>query len=171
MSPLWFGTLGAFVLLCVAPGPRRRYADVAWCFAVGAAGALGLGWRTDGALLAGLLVIALAVRVGSRRRTMRDVLAATLVCAVGAAAVWYGLRALGGGRTQDPQIGFHIAYYGEFTRSNLLGIENSFQALRNDTQTAYQAAYFATARGRPAVSYGRPGYADACRALYLRVLD
>jgi len=167
VSPLWFVTLGAFLVLCAAPGSERRLGNALWWTAVGAAGALGFGWRPDGVLIVAFVLAALAVRLWSRRRPAREILAAIALSALGAATAWYGIRTLGGSRPYDPGIGFHIAYYGEFTRSNVLGIENSFETLRNDTQTAYQVSYFSVARGEAPVTYGRPGYNAASRALYL----
>jgi len=134
-APLWFTAI-MFGSLTLFSGPAREArAVLRGAFVVGFAAFLGLGWRPD-VLIAfptvlGGLVLTLARQPNASQRIG---LALTGLIA-GGAAVLLLLRLLGpplpllGGAT------YHIAWYGEATRSNLLQTENAFQVVRDDRET------------------------------------
>lgn len=171
VSPLWFDTIAFAALVLLAPLGRSPAARAAFASAAGAASTLGIGWRTDGWMAPPLALAALVVLLRSERRGLRGAVASVGSFLAGIAVAGGALRAAGASRPLGPQIGFHIAYYGNYDRANMLGIENSFQVLRNDLYTAQQAAYYAlVTRGVPDLVYGVGDYGSVCRDLYLRTL-
>jgi hypothetical protein len=172
--PLWFACLGVFLLLRFAePRPSRIRTWLGW-LAIGAGNAVGLGWRTDALLLFPFAVAGLVALLAARRTQPRQVLLAVLACLAGLAAMkvvigWLGPAAEG----QGGGVGFHVAWYGEEARSNLLHAENTFQAVKEDSTTLYQVNYFRLLRDgdrEPVRSFYSPRYLAAVRRLYLEML-
>jgi hypothetical protein len=171
VSPFWFDTVAFAALVLLVPLGRSPAARAGCAFVAGAASTLGIGWRTDGWMVPPLALGALLALLRSERRGGRE--AALAVIAFVAGVLLFGTaRSLAGpSRPLSPQIGFHIAYYGNYDRSNMLGLENSFQVLRNDLYTYQQAAYYAlVTRGVPDLTYWVGEYGSVCRDLYLRTL-
>ncbi len=173
-NPLWFVCLGIFLLLqCAQPGPSRARTLLGW-LAIGAGNALGLGWRTDALLLFPFAVVGLVVLLVARRTPARQVILAVLVCLAGLGAMkgligWLGPSTQG----QGGGVGFHVAWYGEETRSNLLRVENAFQVVKDDSTTLYQANYFRLQRygdREPIHGFYGVRYLATVRALYLEML-
>jgi hypothetical protein len=173
-SPLWFACLGVFLVLRFAePGPSRARTWLGW-LAIGAGNAVGLGWRTDALLLFPFAVTGLVALLAARRTPARQVVLAVLACLAGLAATklvigWLGPATPG----QGSGVGFHVAWYGEEARSNLLHAENSFQAVKEDSTTLYQVNYYRLLRDgdrEPVRSFYSPRYLAAVRALYLEML-
>ncbi|MGE0453732.1 MAG: hypothetical protein AB7O37_12600 [Vicinamibacteria bacterium] len=166
VSPAWFDSIALAALLWLTPPrwPARRLA--AGCFAVGAVSVLGYGWRTDALLMPGLALLALLARLVAAGVPLRTQAPAAAALVAGALAAFLGIGALGGEAALSPNIGFHIATYGNATRANLAGVENSFQSLRDDAQTVMDVSYHA---GRPLL-YGTPEYTLACRDAYFTTL-
>jgi len=165
-SPAWFDTIALAALLGLTSprGPALRLA--AGCFAAGAVSLLGYGWRTDGMLMPVLALAALLARLVAARVSVPTQAGAVGALAAGALGAYLGIGALGGEAALSPNIGFHIATYGNATRANLAGVENSFQSLRDDAQTVIDVSYHA---GRPLL-YGTPEYTLACRDTYFTTL-
>jgi hypothetical protein len=171
VSPFWFDTVAFAALVLLKPLGRTPAARAACALAAGVASTLGIGWRTDGWMAPPLALAGLLVLVRTERRGFRDALVPVGSFVAGVALVGVTLSAAGPRRPLGPQIAFHIAYYGNFDRSNMLGIENSFQALRNDLYTYQQVAYYAlVTRGRPDLPFWVGEYGSVCRDLYLRTL-
>jgi len=169
LSPYWFAA-PAFALLAVATSRGGRATRVMLHALAGAAAALGLGWRTDAFLLPPFVLVSAAATAAAQRRAFRDVVATSAAVAIGAAAMVGAIVQAGGGRLLGPGAGFHTAYYGNFARANLLGIEDGFQTLRDDSETALQVAFYAEATQGRRVEYGGPGYSQVARRLYLETL-
>jgi hypothetical protein len=170
LSPLWFDALGLAVLLWATGRRRGPWAEGGAFLAVGVTAALGVGWRTDGFLLPPLVLVLTVTRLALQGRKVRAMAAAAVLVLAGSWATWEGIRALGPVDVRTPQIGFHIAYYGSAIRSNLLGLENGFQTVRDDGQTYYHVAFHADAtRGANEIAYASPPYGRASRHLYLAV--
>lgn len=169
LSPYWFAA-PALALLAVARSPKGPVARYALHCLLGAGAALGLGWRTDAFLLPPFVLVAATATLVAQRRSGREVAGCAAAVALGAAAMVGAIANLGGGRLLGPGAGFHIAYYGNFARANLLGVENGFQTLRDDSEAAFQVAFHAEATGGRHVEYGGPGYAEAARRLFLETL-
>jgi hypothetical protein len=173
-NPLWFACLGIFLLLhCAEPRASRLGSFLGW-FAIGAGNAVGIGWRTDALLLFPFAVVSLMAILVARRRPARQLVLAVAACLAGLVATkslvsWLGPTAGG----QGGGVGFHVAWYGEEARSNLLGTENAFQAVKDDEVTLYQANYFRLRRHgdrEPTRGFYDPRYLATVRALYLEML-
>ncbi|HEV8253755.1 MAG TPA: hypothetical protein VGQ78_03300 [Vicinamibacteria bacterium] len=163
VSPLWFDALGFFVLLCVVDPAARTRRLLAGAWLLGSVSLVGFGWRTDGLLLPVVLLLALLLRMLEARRSWREIAGGLGAFAGGALLVAAGLRALGPRPTLGPQIGFHIAYYGNADRANLFSVEDTFQTIRDDAQSVIDTSFFTRT---PLVS-GTPEHGAASRRLYL----
>ena len=171
ISPLWFDTLALAALLLLIPLAPSPWSLAGCALLAGAASAVGIGWRHDGWMAPPLALAGLLVLLRSEGRGFRDTAVSVASFVAGVAVLGLALSTTGPARPLGPQIGFHIAYYGNYDRSNMLGIENSFQVLRNDLYTYQQAAYYAlVTRGIPDLPYWIGEYGSVCRDLYLRTL-
>jgi len=170
ISPLWFDTIAFASLIWIADRPWARWAHLLGFFGLGVIAMLGAGWRTDGFLLPPIIIASGLFLLTARGRGAGHCLGAALLAAVGAWLTWQGIRLLGPSEVLPTQIGFHVGYYGNDDRSNLIGMENAFQTLRDDGQAFYHAAYYAdVSEGVRGLSYGTPDYGVACRRLYGRI--
>jgi hypothetical protein len=166
-SPLWFAALSFAVFICLA----ERFRSPLWNWTtLGLTGflcALGCGWRSDAMLFTPVLGASAAGLLLLRRRSWRYLLAGGAAFAVGVLAPPTAIRFAGCPGT-SPLVGFHIAYYGEYTRCNLLGLENSFQVSRDDVQTALVAQQYQADHAPAAspVAYVSPAYGAACFGMY-----
>jgi len=166
INPLWFDAIGFWALIVwFDPGARSRVLGLA-SLLLGGVATLGIGWRTDGFLLPPVLLAGLLLRLLEARRRPRALALSAVLFLAGTLLAGRAIASLGPAKQLTPQIGFHIAYYGGADRANLLGIENSFQTVRDDGFTRLHANY---ANGR-LVEYNSPAYGEACRRLYLASL-
>jgi hypothetical protein len=170
VAPLWFDAFAMAALLLWPRCCSRGWAQVTYLACLGALATVGLGWRPDALLMVGFVLAVVALRPLASWETPSRRAGALVAVGLGCWLTWQGILALGPARPQSTQIGFQIAYYGEFTRANLLGYENSFQVLRDDGQTYQHCAFFADeVFGHADVVLGSVEYGAACRALYLQV--
>ena len=173
--PLWFTALAFGALAAFSRIARNTRGTVVGAFGVGAASLIGLGWRPDFQVVPPLVLAGLVAILVSQRRPRLQLAQAIAAFALGCAAVLLLLRVLGPGAYSQGGIGFHIAWYGETTRSNLLQTENAFQVARDDQLTLYQANYFGRARfgaspeGAPSSDTKDPLHHGRCRAMYLEL--
>ena len=129
---------------------------------------IGIGWRTDVLLLVpflGASLVAVLINQGQRCTKM---LAAVALFALGCWLCQAGVHSLSPLPVLPSASGFHMAGYADYSRSNLLGVENSFQTCRCDMQTLYTARRFqrvAKADSEPLV-YLSGRYNDACRQMF-----
>jgi hypothetical protein len=169
--PLWLTALAFAALAAFASRPSGARARAA-AFGLGCTSLVGLGWRPDFQLVPPLLLAGLVAALAARRASLPQIAGAVLAFGAGCAGVMLLLRALGPGAYDQGRVVFHVAWYGESTRSNLLRNENAFQVVRDDRETLYQANYFARSR------YGKsqaaaaiydpkdPAHHRRCRAMY-----
>jgi hypothetical protein len=170
--PLWITALAFAALAAFASRPHGARANAAAAFGLGCASLVGLGWRPDFQLVPPLLLAGLVAALRVRRAPLSQLAAAVLAFGAGCAGVLLLLRALGPGAYDQGRVVFHVAWYGETTRSNLLRTENAFQVVRDDKETLYQANYFARSRfeeGQAAAAIHDvkdPAHHRRCRAMY-----
>ncbi len=170
-SPMWFAAAALCVLVCLVDRFASRTANAVAVFGAGALATLGLGWRFDAMLLVPFAIGALGLHLCCQRASVRR-FASTLTCfALGAAMAYAGIAALTPRGRQSLGTGFHIAYYGEFVRCNLLGLENSFQVHWCDAQTAVEARRLDDLQRQPKqlLKTLSPEYGRVCRQMYWEV--
>lgn len=167
-SPLWFAALAVWCFArFVVPADRPGLPHLA----LGVASAVGLGWRPDTLILLPLTAGALVIAAVLRHRRLRPVLAAVALFAVGAAATRGGISLAGPKSDIPDEAGFHVAYYGNWTRANLLGIENSFEISRSDRHVELAVHDYNAATARfPGVGYLDGPYGTLVRDMYLESL-
>ncbi len=168
ISPLWFAALAFACLVCLVERFRSAAANGAALGLTGIACTLGCGWRPDALLLVPFIAVGTAFVVLRQRPSWRYRLAAAAAFLVGAALPPAAIRVLAPPSPQSPLVGFQMAYYGEYARCNLLGLENSFQVSRDDVDTAETAQQWHAdhhASASPAPCYG-PAYGAACFGIY-----
>jgi hypothetical protein len=172
-NPLWFTALAFFLLLRYAePSSSRLKTYLGW-YLVGAGSLLGLGWRSDAQMLLPFILIGLiGVLVAKGIPVSRLALAGAL-CLAGSLSVKSLIDWLGHGSfKQGGDVVFHIAWYGEHVRSDILGTENAFQVKQDDFLTLYQANYFREQRlqdSQPCRDYYDPRHLSSVRAMYLEL--
>ena len=167
ISPLWFAALSFAAFVCLAERFRSPWWNWAALGLTGFLCALGCGWRTDAMLFTPVLGASAAGLLLLRRRSWRYMLAGGAAFAMGVLAPPTLLR-MAGCPSSSPLVVFHIGYYGEYTRCNLLGLENSFQVSRDDVQTDLVAQQY-HADHEPAAAplvYLGPTYGSACFGMY-----
>src|SRR5690606_16185571 len=98
--------------------------------------------------------------------------ACLLLFGIGSAATAVAIGALGSDKQQAKSTGFHMAYYGDAVRSNLLGIENSCQVMWCDMQTVMEARRFAAAANHDVepLPYISGRYGEVCRQMYFGLI-
>ena len=170
-NPLWFACLAFYLLLrLAAPGASRMGTALGW-LAIGAGSILGLGWRVDALLLPPFIALGLVATLVARRTPAPQVVLAVACCLTGMLAVKNLINTLGaveGG--QGSGYGFHVAWFGEHSRSDLLLTENAFQACQDDFLTMYQSNYYRLRREgslEPSSTPSDPRHLAAVRAMYL----
>jgi FG-GAP-like repeat/FG-GAP repeat len=173
-SPLWFAVAGFYLLICVADRCRRGWANALTFFALGVTPALGLGWRYDAAMLVPVLGAALVVCLLARRRGWRYVAGASVLFLAGAGLAVTGIDALCHFQRMKTSTGYHIGFYGENTRCNELGLENSFQIDWCDLHSFFQARRLALASAgsttAPLPGFLSEEHYQQCKVMYLAAL-
>ena len=171
ISPLWFAALAFACFVCLVERFRSAPANWAALGLTGFACTLGCGWRPDAMILAPFVGASAAFLLLRRRRGWRYLLAGAAAFLLGAAAPLGAVRLLCPSARQSPLVVFHMAYYGEYERCNLLGLENTFEVSRDDVETALTAQQYLADHARAGGSspvppcYG-PAYGQACFRMY-----
>jgi hypothetical protein len=170
ISPLWFSTIAIFWLVCCTDRGESELWNLGTIAMLGVLSLLGYGWRIDAYLLPPFLLVLLVAWLVERRRRVAYIAIAIGLFISGAWGIRTFIRYLGSEElyAMTPQAGFHVADYGESTRSNLFNVENSFEIPRDDGETYDLAAYYWHTRkpGEPLPPYLSPAYALATRDLY-----
>jgi hypothetical protein len=169
-SPLWFGILAFAAFFCLAGSFRSRAANLASFAIAGFAAAVGYGWRLDALQLPPIILVVLLTQGLLERTPIRSLALRAAIFVCGALICFGGIRMLTNGGSESAQTGFHIAYYGNAVRANLLGLENSLQIFRCDVNTRVAAFSYAAANHLPdgGAPYLSSAYGRACRQMYLR---
>jgi hypothetical protein len=172
-NPLWFACFAFFLLLRYAePGDSRIGNCLGW-LAIGAGSILGLGWRVDALLLPPFVCVGLLAVLVARRTPLRQVVLAVAICVAGIFATKGIIDALGAAEGgQGSGYGFHVAWFGEHARSDLLLTKNVFQACQDDYLTMYQSNYYRLRRHgslEPSSVTSDPLHLAAIRAMYLEM--
>ena len=168
-SPLWFTATAFWFLICVVDRRRSGIKSAAAYFGLGLATMIGIGWRTDVWLLVPFIGISLLAMLIAQRESFVRVLAAVALFAAGTWVCEAGVHSLSSLPVLPSASGFHMAAYADYSRSNLLGVENSFQTGRCDMQTLYTARRFERVHNenqQPLV-YLSGRYNDACRQMFI----
>ena len=138
-SPLWFATAGFCFLFCVVDRVQSPARRLAACVALGFVAMVGIGWRPDVLLLVLYLGFSLLVLSWLRGLSWRSLVSSLAVYGLSAVCCHAAIFALSSERELDSQNGFQNAVYADFSRANLLQIENSFQIQRCDRATLFLA--------------------------------
>jgi hypothetical protein len=171
-NPLWFTVL-AFAALALLAGPfgSRSRSCLAW-YLLGICSLLGFGWRTDALLLPPFVLAGLVSVLLARWSGIRQIVVACAAFAAGCGSILLLIYGLGHGSGPRGGVGFHIGWYGEHARSDLLLGENTFQVTQDDYLTLYQANYFRRQRLRepPGFGYYDPRHLSSVREMYLELV-
>ncbi|MEK7412345.1 MAG: hypothetical protein AAB263_03385, partial [Planctomycetota bacterium] len=173
-NPLWFWciSLGAVAVL-LRSGCKPLNLGIR-CLLIGVIATIGYGWRLDALLIAPALLVGcfIWIRISDRRWLPAAVAAAAMLLGITS-----GLTAVNALRETDraaPSVGFHIAYYANAVRANLLGLENMSQVPRSDEIAALHAtAITATDPREPPLTvkeFVGPRYGSACKSLFLSTI-
>ncbi|HKI37237.1 MAG TPA: hypothetical protein VKA46_35610 [Gemmataceae bacterium] len=166
-SPLWFAATVFAFFVCVVDKFRSRKWNYLSFLLLGALALVGRGWRSDVLLLPPFLLVSLLLVLLWRGRGFRYALAAGVLFVLGGFLTDRGIAALCPVTRQSSVNGFHVAYYGDATRCNLLGLENSLQIPRDDLQTYFDACSYQEGNGAaPPEAFYSEDYGRTCRTMY-----
>jgi hypothetical protein len=169
VCPLWFAVLGFWALTFLAERFRSPGANRVAAAATGLCAAVGCGWRPDALLLVPFLGAALFGLMIRRGLGWKEVGLRLGMYGVGAAGTLATINGLCQDVRQSPLVGFHMAYYGDAARCNVLGLENTFQVSRDDLQACFQVQYAQAVGGAGVPPYLGWEYGAACARLYRKV--
>ena len=172
-SPMWFTAASLAWFVCGLERSRRPAVNSAAYLVLGALAMLGIGWRIDSLLLVPFLAGAVLIRLFAGRVGWRQGLIAMGCFLAGAFGARQMISAIGAEQTQTANLGFHMAFYGDFPRSKWLGIENSFEVLFSDMQTLDNARQIHQADHPDdgPLQYLTPEYCAVCRGMFLEQLN
>ncbi|HKD35178.1 MAG TPA: hypothetical protein VKB78_00215, partial [Pirellulales bacterium] len=169
-SPIWFAAAGFWLLYYVADrapaaGWKRQLTE---CGGLGLIVMIGVGWRPDVLLTAAFLGVSLVVLLALRGMSWPRLLGCTAAYVAGAWICHTAMSSLTTEPAVDSQNGFHMAAYADFSRSNLLGIEDSFQVLRCDRETLFVARQYEHSNNpsAPPLPYIGSRYSTVCREMF-----
>ena len=167
-SPLWFTAAAFCFLICVVDRCRDGLKSAAAYFGLGLVTMVGIGWRTDVLLLVPFLGASLVAVLINQRQHYTKMLTAVALFALGCWLCQAGVHSLSHLPVLPSASGFHMAEYADYSRSNLLGVENSFQTCRCDMQTLYTARRFERVHNENSepLVYLRERYNSACRQMF-----
>ncbi|HEV3449407.1 MAG TPA: hypothetical protein VG099_32525 [Gemmataceae bacterium] len=169
ISPLWFAALSFFGVCCLVERCRTPARNLLTLGLTGVLAALGCGWRPDALLFCPFLGVTVLLYLRLRGRPWLYVAGGLGLFLFGVVLTHTGIAALCRHPRQSPLVCFHMAYYGEAARCNLLHLEDSFQVSRDDIKTSFDAQHFNALRhiqpGSP--DYCSPGYGAVCARLYV----
>ncbi|HEY2148937.1 MAG TPA: hypothetical protein VGH32_13430, partial [Pirellulales bacterium] len=169
-SPLWFAAAGFWLLFGLidrtnAPSLKRRLAE---CGGLGLIATIGVGWRPDVLLTMAFLGASLVVLLASRGLSWRRIAGCAAAYGTSAFLCHAAIGSLTTEPAVDSQNGFHMAAYADFSRANLLQIENSFQIHRCDRETLFVARQYEHSRdpSAPPLPYIGSRYSTVCRQMF-----
>jgi hypothetical protein len=168
ISPLWFAALSFAAFVCLVERFRSAPANCAALCLTGLLCTLGCGWRSDALLLAPFFAAASAVLLLRRRKGWRYLIAAGAAFVAGALLPLAAIRLLCPPTRSSPLLVCHVGYYGEYTRCNLMGLENTFEVSRDDVDTDMAAQQYHAENDHPGdpLEYLGPDYGTACWRIY-----
>jgi hypothetical protein len=169
VCPLWFAVLGFWALTCLAERFRSAGVNRLAALATGFLAAVGCGWRPDALLLAPFLGAAFLVLLVRRGLGWKEGGMHLGLYFTGVVGTLTGINALCHDARQSPLLGFHMACYGDAARCNVLGLEDTFQASRDDLQACFQVQYDRATYGDGVPPYLSRDYGAACARLYRKV--
>jgi len=170
ISPLWFAT-GAFAFfICAVDNFRSRKWNYLSFLVLGLLAMIGRGWRLDVLLLVPFLFVALIVFLAFKRHGWKHILAGATLFLLGCWSADRFVRSLWPSEEYSSGTVYHMAYYGDSSRCNLMGLENSFQINRDDFQTWQDVNRFDERRTGDLLVIGTKEYAAACREIYVCVM-
>jgi hypothetical protein len=146
-NPLWFAALAFLLLVRCTTTPHSLVGLWSSSFALGGLSFLGTGWRQDSQLLPPFMLGALITLRAMGGLPKRRIASAALGFLAGYFLLGMLIGSLKPRGDHQGEAVFHVAWYGEHTRGNLLGLENAFQVARDDTLTVCQSNYFGRQRG------------------------
>lgn len=174
-SPLWFATAGFCFLFCVVDPlladrvrPQSPAKRLGACAALGLLAMFGVGWRPDVLLLVLYLGFALLAISWRRGLSWSRILSGVAIYGLGAICCHAAIFSLSSERELDAQNGFQNTVYADFSRANLLEIENSFQIQRCDRATLFLARQFDRSHhpDAPPLAYKGHGFSQICRSMF-----
>jgi hypothetical protein len=173
VSPMWFTALAFAWFTCGLQRWRRPWVNNAAYVILGVLAVVGIGWRIDCLLMAPFLGAALVVWLISQRSGWRQIVLAALCFSSGAIVTRAAISLAGPAQRQTPNIGFHMAFYSDYQRSQILGIENTFQVQFSDANTLDEARqmYMAEHPHTRQLAYLSPEYCGICRRMFFEALD
>ncbi len=173
INPLWFAVLGSAAVYCLAGAFQNRWLNLTSYVAAGALTLVGYGWRLDSLLLPPLLLVLLIAKDLMERTNWRTTATHALLFGLGILGCYGFILALRPPGSLNPELGYHVAFYGNAERTNLAGIEDSLKIFRCDIDTIIAARYYATGKDLPGHGepFASPAYITATRAMYLRSLS
>jgi hypothetical protein len=172
-SPLWFAAAAFAFFVCLVDQFRSRTGNYLSFLVLGVLALVGRGWRLDVLLLAPFLLASLLLVLLWRGRGYWYALTAAALFIVGGFLTDRGIAALCPIPRPSSVNGFHVAYYGDATRCNLLGLENSLQVSRDDLQTYFDACRYREGNGSASLESfidKSDDYGHACRTMYFVAL-
>jgi hypothetical protein len=172
-SPMWFTAASLAWFVCGLERSRRPAVNCAACLVLGVLAVLGIGWRIDAFMLAPFLAACMVIQLVASRAGWRHLLAAMGCFLLGAFGVRAAIAAIGADEEQTSNIGYHMAFYSDFRRSKLLGIENSLQVMFDDMQALDDARqiYRAEHPDSEPLQFLTPEYCDICRRMFFEQLN
>ena len=172
-SPMWFTALALAWFVCGLERCQRPAMNLLSYLVLGALAVLGIGWRLDALLVAPFLAGAILVQLIVGRVGWKYLALAMGCFAAGGVGVRSAIVALGPSQRQTANIGFHMAFYSDYSRSKLLGIEDSFAVQFSDANTLDVARqmYRADHPTHDILPYLSPEYGDVCRRMFLEELN
>jgi hypothetical protein len=173
ISPLWFAVLAFGFFVCVVDNFKDRKWNHLSYFLLGVVAIVGIGWRVDVLLFVPFLLVALIAVLLIRHRSWKTTLAAGCLFALGAWLTHWGISCLGPRQPPGAKVVYHMALYGDSSRCNLMGLENSFQVARDDIQTVFNAHSYWGVKNpnspKPVDCYD-PNYTMICQDMYVAMM-
>jgi hypothetical protein len=173
-SPLWFSAIAFFWLICLTDRSQSRSWNLLSISGLGAVSLLGYGWRSDAYFLLPFMLGLLVLWLVQKRRNVPYVALSAVLFLLGAWSTKQLIQYWGSKEIPSisAQGGFHVADYGDSTRSNLFGLENSFEIPRDDRETSELVDFYWHVRNpdKSVPAFLSPGYAVAARDLYVAYL-
>ena len=175
-NPLWFSCIAIWLLFrWASPVPLMSVTSLRW-LGIGAASLIGLGWRPDVYVLVPFMAVGLALLLAAEEVRPRLIIVALACFIVGAVSVRSAIGWLGptsAGPVVSGGAVFHVAWYADDARSNLLRTENVFQARASDHLVLYQANYYSLFSGtslQPSPRIFDQRHYATTRAMYLEMV-
>lgn len=182
LNPMWFGAFAFAWLFCLTYRYNKHWLNLASCFGLGVVSMIGYGWRPDNLIYVPFMLLAAVLVIRAKGASWKLTSAGAVCCLAGSAAVWLVIDSATDAPKNSMGNRLHVAYFGEQSRSDILGLENSLQIFRDDSKVAsdafvlhdaLQAAASQHLTGNTAASklvYCGENYGDICAKLYVQTL-